>query len=263
MDFRDIKYERRGSGAWIRIDRPDDLNAMTTLFIEEAHRALDLAAADDGVRAVVLTGAGRAFCAGANLKFIQDLPEKERTVEANRFIADASAMMDRIDAFPKPVIAAVNGIATAGGMELVLSCDIVFAAENARLGDGHANFGLFPGAGGSARLPRRIGQNRANYLFFTGELLSAAEFVAPGLVNRVVPADRLEAEVEALVATIAAKSPIGLARMKQAARAAMDLPLAAGVANEQLISQLHSTSFDRSEGVAAFTEKRQPQFQGR
>jgi enoyl-CoA hydratase len=171
--------------------------------------------------------------------------------------------MSRIDAFPKPVIAAVNGIATAGGIELVLACDVVIAAEGARIGDGHANFGLLPGAGGSIRLPRRIGAANAKYLFFTGDLLPAADPILAGLVTRIVPNDALANAVTALVDKLATKSPIGLARMKELANAAFDLSLAEGIMREQEVNVSYMLTFDRNEGLAAFNEKRRPAFQGR
>lgn len=263
MEFVDLTYEKRGAGAWLTLNRPEQLNSLSKLMLDEAFAALDMAESDPDVKAVVFAAAGRAFCAGADLKFVNDLTPEERDRETNKFVARASQMMDRIEACSKPVIAAVNGVATAGGMELVLCCDIVFAAKSARLGDGHSNFGLLPGAGGSARLPRKVGLNQANYLFFTGELLKAEEFLATGLVNRVVEDSELVPEVEALVTTLSCKSPLGMARMKAMALQSLDVPLAASVDYEQVLSQLHVTSFDRNEGLNAFVDKRKPAFKGR
>jgi enoyl-CoA hydratase len=263
MNFSDIKYERRGAAAWITLSRAADLNALSLAILREMPIALDAAQHDHEVKAIVITGDGRAFCAGADLKFVNELPPERQIAEVRDFIARAASMVDRVEEFPKPVIAAVNGIATAGGMELLLGCDIVFAARSARMGDGHSNYGLVPGAGASVRLPRKIGYNRALYLFFTGELLSAEEMAAAGLVNRVVEDDALHAAVDDLVRKIAIKSPLGLARMKNMALESFDKSTRSGIAYELMMSELHAHSFDRNEGIAAFSEKRKPQFQGR
>ncbi|WP_315837451.1 enoyl-CoA hydratase/isomerase family protein [Bradyrhizobium prioriisuperbiae] len=263
MNFSDIEYERRGAAGWITLNRPAELNSLSLAILQEIPVALDLALRDREVKAIVFTGAGRAFCAGADLKFVNDLAPERRTSETRDFIARAAAMVDRIEAFPKPVIAAVNGIATAGGMELLLGCDIVFAARSARMGDGHSNYGLVPGAGASVRLPRKIGINRAMYLFYSGELLQADEMAAAGLVNRVFDDGVLRPAVEEFVVKLATKSPLGLARMKAMALESFDKSTANGIAHEQLVSELHAHSFDRNEGIAAFSEKRRPEFQGR
>ena len=163
----------------------------------------------------------------------------------------------------KPVIAAVNGIATAGGLELVLCCDLVVAARSARMGDGHANYGLLPGAGASARLPRKVGATRAKYLFFTGELLPAQAMKDAGLVNEIAPDDGLIEFTEALIAKLASKSPLGLRRMKQLADDALEVTLDQALNYEQQINEHYSVSYDRQEGLAAFNGKRKPVFLGR
>lgn len=262
MDYRELTYEVNGAAAWIRLQRPQALNALSARSLEELEAAVDAAKADERVRVILFAAAGRAFCSGADLKFLQALPEGERDAATVAFIARAAALMDRIESQPKPTIAVVNGIAMAGGMELVLACDLVIAARGARMGDGHANYGLLPGAGASARLPRKIGLTRANYLFFTGDLVPADELVIPGLVNAVVEPEALDATAADWAAKIALRSPIGLSRMKQLARTSLDLPLADGIRQEQVMSALHIHSADRREGVAAFNEKRTPRFTG-
>ena len=259
----DVLLDMRGPAAWVTLNRPQELNALSLPVMERLADILDATEADPAVRCLVITGAGRAFCAGADLKFIHDMPRDERDAATMAFLRQASALMCRVEAFPKPVIAAVNGIATAGGLELVLCCDLVIAAESARLGDGHANFGLLPGAGASARLPRRIGLVRAKRLFFTGELLPAAELIAAGLVNSVVPAAELGAAVQHLAETIAAKSPLGLRRMKELANAAVEMPPEAALRQELTVNEAYARTFDRNEGLAAFNERRPPVFQGR
>ena len=261
--LRDILLERRGSAAWITFNRPAELNPLGERLAGELNEALDQVEADAALRCVVITGAGRAFCAGADLKFVNAIPEAERAAAVAAFLQSATRLMSRLEAFPKPVIAAVNGIATAAGMEVLLCCDLVVAAESARLGDGHANFGLLPGAGGSMRLPRRIGLARAKHLFFTGALVPARDLLAAGLVNQVVPDAELVATVDALAETIATKSPLALARIKALANAGHDLSLDQGLALEQTVSALHTLSYDRNEGLQAFVERRKPVFLGR
>lgn len=263
MDYRELTCDVRANAAWIRLQRPQALNALSARTLEELEAAVEAAVVDERVRTIVFAAAGRAFCSGADLKFLQTLPEHQRDDATVAFIARAAAVMDRIESQPKPTIAAVNGIAMAGGMELVLACDLVIAARGARMGDGHANYGLLPGAGASARLPRKIGLTRANYLFFTGDLVPAEDLVTAGLVNAVVDPDALDATATEWAAKIALRSPLGLSRMKQLARTSLDLPLADGIRQEQVMSALHIHSADRREGVAAFNEKRTPRFSGR
>lgn len=260
----DVAYEVRGAGAWIRIDRPDAMNALNPAVIAGIRESLEKAEADDDVRAVVVTGTGRAFCAGADLKAIQQMSaHDDPATSIGAFLREAGRVFDGLEAFPKPVIAAVNGLALAGGLELILCCDLVIAAESAKLGDAHANYGLLPGGGSSVRLPRKIGPTWAKYLLFTGEFLPASDFIPLGLVNRVVPDDELDDAVDHLVATLATKSPLGLKRMKQLIHDGLEQPVATGVRLELLASEAHAHSHDMAEGLAAFNEKRPPRFTGR
>ena len=165
--------------------------------------------------------------------------------------------------FPKPVIAALNGITMAGGLELAMCCDIVLASQQAKIGDAHANFGVYPGAGGAAVLPRLIPQNVAKYLLFTGKTLSADEMKTYGLVNEVVPADELDEAVAELAKLIASKSPIALRRMKEVANGSLDKSRDAALEHEQVLFRKHQRSHDMAEGLRAFSEKRSPEFKGR
>lgn len=259
----DVLLDMRGTAAWVTLNRPHELNALNLPVMERLAGILDATEADPAVRCLVITGAGRAFCAGADLKFIHDVLPEGRDAATMAFLRQASALMSRVEAFPKPVVAAVNGVATAGGLELVLCCDLVIAAESARLGDGHANYGLLPGAGASARLPRRVGIARAKHLFFTGDLLPAAELVAAGLVNSVVPDAELGAAVQRLAEKVAAKSPVGLRRMKELANAATEATQEEALRRELAVNDDYVRTFDRNEGLAAFNERRPPVFQGR
>lgn len=263
MADESVLVARRGAALWITLNRPNELNAMDRDLLIAFEKALDEAEGDGSVICIVVTGAGRAFCAGADLKFVKEFPEDQREPATAAFLHRATMLMARLEAFPKPVIAAVNGIATAGGMELLLCCDLVVAADNAKLGDGHANYGLLPGAGASYRLPRKIGLTRAKYLFFTGLLVSAEELRDAGLVNKVVPQADLVAEVNAISELITAKSPLGLRRMKELANASFDLSQEQALRAEQAACEAYVNSYDRNEGLAAFNERRRPSFLGR
>jgi enoyl-CoA hydratase/carnithine racemase len=256
----EILYEVRGDAAWIVLNRPREMNAITSTMLDEIAAALATAENDDAVRAVVVTGSGdKAFCAGADLKQVL----APRAPGEPDFLDRSAATFGRLRDLHKPVIAAVNGLTLAGGLELVLCCDLVIAADHARLGDAHANFGVLPGAGGAAILPRRLGPTRAKYLLFTGEQVSAAQMCEWGLVNEVVPAAELRSAIEALVARIAGKSPLVLRQMKRVADAALDQPRDVALAHEMLTLRNHLRSYDLHEGLAAFSEKRAPRFQGR
>ena len=260
-DYSEVVYERRGAGAWITLNRPDALNALSFGLMRELGDALAQARSDDAVRALVITGTGRAFCAGADLKEVAEMQAHAKPGDPD-FLEVVRTVFDELRTFPKPVIAAVNGLALAGGMELVMACDLVFAAEGARLGDDHSNFGVFPGAGGAAILPRRIGLNRAKYLLFSGDHLSAREMMDMGLVNRVTPDAELVSAVEEFVEKLAQKSPAVLRRMKAVANRSTDQSQQAALTDEMLNLREHSRSYDMQEGLAAFREKRKPIFKG-
>lgn len=256
-----IVYEVRGAGAWVRLNRPDALNALSFGLMREFGEALARARADDAVRALIVIGTGRAFCAGADLKEIAEMRATAKPGDPD-FLDLVRRVFADLRAFPKPVIAAVNGIALAGGMELVMACDLVIAAESARMGDAHSNFGVFPGAGGAAVMPRRIGLNRAKWLLFTGDHVPAREMMAMGLVNQVAADGELEAVVGTLVDKLGQKSPAVLRRMKEVANRSLDLSQEAALTDELLNLHDHSRSYDMNEGLAAFREKRKPVFRG-
>jgi len=246
---------------WITLNRPDALNAITPAVVSGINAALDKAQQSD-VRAVVLTGTGRAFCAGADLKFVRDEAGKDETA-LSRFLDTVLLVMSRLERFPMPVIAALNGLTLAGGLELTLCCDLVVAARSARLGDAHANYGLLPGGGSSVRLPRKIGPTRAKYLLYTGEFVPAEQLLAAGLVNEVVDDDMVIAATETLVAKLVNKSPLVLRRMKALVDDGLEQPSAIALRQELLASEVHAHSHDLKEGLAAFEEKREPCFTGK
>ena len=262
MSNSDVIYAQQGTTAWLTLNRPQAMNSISLSMIEHMEKLLPQIAADDSVRVVVVTGAGSAFCAGADLKEVlasKDLPPGE----PDMLDRVCDEVMNPLRDFPKPVIAALNGITMAGGLELAMCCDIVLASEDARIGDAHANFGVYPGAGGAAVLPRLIPHNVAKYLLFTGKTLSAQEMKDYGLVNEVVPPSQLEQAATELAELIATKSPIALRRMKEVANASLDKSRDAALEHEQVMMRRHERSFDMAEGLRAFSEKRNPTFKGR
>lgn len=263
MTFTTILLERRGAAAWLTLNRPAVMNAFTPEMIEDIDDALDAIESDDAVQALVITGSGRAFCAGGDIEFVKRAASGRPHDERSRFLERLNQVLLRLEKLPKPVIAAVNGLALAGGLEIILCCDLVIAAESAKIGDAHATYGFVPGGGASARLPRKIGVNRAMYLFLTADHLTAAALREAGLVNEVVPVERLRETVDALVAKLAAKSPLTLRRMKRLVQDAIEQPLEGALRLEHMMGDLHWTSDDMKEGVQAFIEKRAPRYTGR
>ncbi len=263
-EFETLAVERRANALWITLSRPTAFNALTPATIAELGRALDVVDADPSLRSVVLTGAGKAFCAGADLKAVL-AAGRDGTAEAAtmHFLREVGRVFDRLEAAPVPTVAAVNGIAVAGGLELLLCCDIVLAAAGAMLGDGHANFGQIPGGGGTLRLPRRIGAARAKYLMLTGRNLPAQQAADWGLVDEVLPPDELQARAAELAGGFERHSALVLARMKQLVAAGLDSSAAVTLEAELSMSRWHMASHDRNEGLAAFSERRTPVYLGR
>lgn len=259
--YDELLVRHDGATSWIYLNRPDAMNAMTMRTVRELRHAFDALGVRPQTRVVVLSGVGRAFCAGADLK--SELPASGAApAGAPSFLEEATAMEKALTGITKPVIAAVNGICCAGGLELALMCDFIVASEAARIGDAHANYGAMPGGGTTARLARVVGPNLAKYIFFTGKLLPAALLHQAGMVPLVLPAAELESGVQALAEGIAAKSPLGLRHMKALIDGAFDHPLASAVRLEKLVSTLYMQSHDAQEGGRAFAEKRQPHFEG-
>lgn len=249
-----------GPVATLTFNRPQAMNAMNLALLAALEQQLHAIAVNDSVRVLVLTGAGSAFCAGADLK---EVLAGQRVVPGeNDFLDRAATVFGQLREFSKPVIAALNGVTMAGGLELAMCADIILAAESAKIGDAHANFGVYPGAGGAAVLPRLVPLNVAMYLLFTGKSLSAAELKQYGLVNEVYPDDQLASAAEKLARQIAAKSPAVLRRMKDVARHSADKSRDDALLHEQVHLRKHLRSYDLQEGLSAFAEKRTPQFKG-
>jgi enoyl-CoA hydratase/carnithine racemase len=253
--------ETIGSVARLTLNRPRAMNAMNLALLAALDKRLDEIARDDAIRVLVITGSGAAFCAGADLKEV--LATRQLDAGEPDFLDRATVTLNRLRNFGKPVIAALNGVTMAGGLELAMCADIVVAAESATIGDAHANFGVYPGAGGAAVLPRLIPLNMAMYLLFTGKSLTAAEMKSCGLVAEVHPDAALPDAVLKLAGDIATKSPIALRRMKEVARASSDKAREDALQHEQVALRQHLRTFDFQEGLQAFAEKRAPRFRGR
>lgn len=261
MVYERILLEVDGRVATVTLNRPEQMNPLDWATVKELRACMEALEDDPAVGVIVITGRGRAFSAGGDLKGYLTLYRREE--EFRQFLRDLSSLLDRIERSAKIVVAAVNGYCLAGGLELMLACDLVVASEDARIGDAHLNFGQLPGGGGSQRLPRAIGALRAKQLFFTGDWVTGLEAERMGLVNRAVPGDRLMQAVDELVEKILAKSPAGLRGMKYLVREGLEVPLRAGLELEQnYVHHYATTSEDATEGLLAFAEKRKPNWRG-
>lgn len=262
MDENKLLQRRRQNGVeWLTLDHPASMNALSTAMLSQLSQAVEELHTDTTLRCVVLTGAGsKAFCAGGDLAgFKADLaePTTDKFLDRLRY---AQRVFDRIEALPVPVVAAVNGYAIAGGLELMLCCDMVIASESARIGDGHARYGIIPAGGSSARLPRKISANRANYLLFSAELLPAKTLEQWGLLNAVVPDHELMGVVENLVASIAGHSSLGMRAIKELLRNSLQSTVEDASKAEIRAFERYAQSADLREGLLAFGEKRKPRF---
>ncbi|ABO08267.1 3-hydroxyacyl-CoA dehydrogenase/enoyl-CoA hydratase family protein [Pyrobaculum calidifontis] len=254
-----IRYEP--GVAWIILNRPERLNAINPKMVEELWKAIDeIEQMDyDKVRVVVITGTGRAFSAGADVTaFMGATP-----VTIFKTSRKLQILFERIEALDRPVICGINGYALGGGLELAMSCDIRIAADTAELGQPEINLGFIPGAGGTQRLARHIGRDRAKELIFTGDRIPAREAERLGLVNRVVPADKFEQELRAFANKLAEKPPLALAMAKYAINFGIEAPQWVGMMLEAAQFGLLFTTEDVIEGVSAFLQKRKPQFKGK
>ena len=256
--FQHLRTETADGVLLVRLHRPDALNALSTALLEELTAALDMAEADDAVRCVVLTGSERAFAAGADIK---EMSEKSF---AQMFAADFfTAPASRIERFRKPLIAAVAGYALGGGCELAMMCDFILAADTAKFGQPEINLGVSPCIGGSQRLTRFVGKSKAMEMILTGRMRDAAEAERSGLVSRVLPADKLVDEALAVARKIAAAAPLAVMMNKEMVEAAYETTLTQGVKLERRLFHSLFALEDQKEGMAAFVEKRKPDFKGR
>lgn len=256
-----LLVERAGRVVYLTLNRPQVHNALSPELVQELEAAIAHARNDDELRALVVRGEGPSFCAGADLRFVHERGLRDLPAELVPYLEALNRTLVSLETFPVPTIAVVHGYCLAGGLELALACDIVLAADDARIGDQHINFALIPGGGGSQRLPKKLGWPRAMALLLTGRWISGREAEEWGLVYRAVPVERLKDELEGLLADITLKSREALAAIKRAALEGMGLPLHAGLRLEMnAVAAYLATSRDAREGLAAFLEKRQPRF---
>jgi len=251
-----ILVEKRERVGLARLNRPKALNALNPQLMLELMGALDDFDADESVGAIVITGDERAFAAGADIK------DMALATAVEMLKRDAIGYFDRIPRVKKPVIAAVSGWCLGGGNELALSCDMIVASETARFGQPEINIGVIPGAGGTQRLTRALGKALAMEVILNNRVLTAQEALHYGLVNRVAPLERYLDEALELAGQIAQRAPLALRLAKEAINNAFETSLTEGIANERRAFYLLFSTHDQKEGMAAFIEKRSPDWQG-
>jgi enoyl-CoA hydratase len=257
MAYENILFDAADGVGILTFNRPKALNALNPKTLEEVSDVIDRIRFDNGVRVLVLTGAGeKAFVAGAD---ISEFP-KMNSLQARSFAEKGQEVFLKIESLPKPVIACVNGFALGGGCEIAMSCDFIYAADTARFGQPEVNLGLIPGFGGTQRLARLVGRARAKELCMTGEMLDARQAEAMGLVSKVFSADQLMAETLKVARFLASRSPNVLRSVKQVVDRGMDVDLKTGCALEAESFGVCFASKDAREGVSAFLEKRKPSF---
>jgi enoyl-CoA hydratase len=258
-----ISTELDGFVAVVTIDNPP-MNQLSASLLEELEAEIDRLDADDGVRTIVLVGAGeRAFVAGADIKEFPSLREAAADAHESGSARGIQKLGHRMDAARTPFVAAIHGFCLGGGLELAMCCDIRVASEDSQLGQPEIKLGLIPGGGGTQRLPRLVGIGRAMLLNLSGEFVDAATAYEWGLVERVVPHEELRETALGIARTIASRSPVSVAILRELARTTRDLPLEEGLRREADGFRRCLESEDGAEGVAAFIEKREPNFVGR
>ena len=257
MAYANIEVETHDKVGLIRLNRPQALNALNSALVEELGAALDQFERDNNIGCMIITGSGKAFAAGADIK------EMQAKTYADAYLGDFIGSWDRVSRTRKPIIAAVAGFALGGGCELAMMCDIVIAADNAKFGQPEIKLGVMPGVGGTQRLTRFIGKAKAMDMCLTGRMMDAAEAERSGLVTRVVPADQLIEEALKMANTIASMSRPVVMMTKESVNRAYETTLAEGIRFERRVFHSMFALEDQKEGMAAFVEKRSPDFQHR
>jgi enoyl-CoA hydratase len=255
--FEHVIVRREGRVGVVQLNRPKALNALSLALVREVVAALRAFDADDEIGAIVLTGDARAFAAGADIKELADMGPID--LLASPYLAQ----WDEIAAIAKPVIAAVSGFCLGGGCELAMACDLIVASETAQFGQPEIDIGVIPGAGGTQRLARALGKRRALELVLTGESIGAGEALRTGLVNRVAPVELYLEEALKLAATIASKAPVAVKLAKRLVNGVDEATLSQGLQHERQAFYLLFASEDQKEGMAAFVQKRPPQWKGK
>jgi enoyl-CoA hydratase len=260
MKFENTLYEKSKGMATITINRPKALNALNKQALQEISARLDSAEEDDTVKVVVITGSGdKGFCVGLDLKFVKGI----NAVDGMNLSLLGQKLTKKIEELKKPVIAAINGYALGGGLELAMACDLRIASETAKVGQPELNVGLIPGWGGTQRLPRLVGRGIAKELVFTGKMIDAKTAEKLGLLNKVVPSEKVKSTVEEVADELMTKPPVGLQLVKQLINSSIEVALAKGLLQEAQAFGVLASTEDFDEGVAAFIEKRKPKYKGK
>lgn len=262
LEFETLKVEQKEKYVIVSLNRPDRMNTLNNKMKEELGNLFAQMEQDPAVFGVILTGEGRAFCAGSDVSQNQE-GKGNPLITMRDYVSHSHDLYNRIEAFQRPVIAAINGFALGGGTELALVCDIRIASTAARFGLPEVNLGTIPCYGGTQRLPRLIGTGRAKEMMYTGRQVKADEALAMGLVNQVVEPEALLAAAQAKMAEIVGKAPISIKLVKLAVNKGMEMPLSYGLDLELEMVALTSATEDVREGGMAFFEKRTPQFKNK
>jgi enoyl-CoA hydratase len=258
--MENVKFEKKNQIAYVTIDRPKVLNALNMATMGELQEVFTDLAADKSIRVVILTGSGeKAFVAGADINELQ----KNDPVEAKAYTHAGQAVLDLIENLGKPVIACINGFALGGGCEIAMACTMRLASENAKLGQPEVKLGIIPGYGGTQRLPRLVGTGLAMQILLTGEMISAQEAHRIGLVNEVLPAEKLVPRAEEIAAKIIANAPLAIQYCMEAVNQGLNMTLAEGLFLEATLFSVCCATEDKKEGTTAFLEKRAAKFQGK
>lgn len=260
MEFKNIVYEKTEGVATITLNRPEALNAFSKEVVEEVLHALEDAKTDENIRVVVLTGAGeKAFSSGADIKAMAGMT----VLKARELSLMGEKLCLSFENFEKPVIAAINGYALGGGLEVAMACDLRIASETARMGQTEINIGFIPGWGGTQRLTRLIGRTKAKELVFTGKMIDAKTAEQLGILNMIVPPDKFRESVRQFAQDLASKAPLAVRVAKALINKGADISLDSALALEREGFCVVASSEDLKEGVSAFTEKRKPVFRGK
>jgi enoyl-CoA hydratase len=260
LNLETVSYAKKGAIAYVTVNRPKVLNALSKKTWEDLEAAFEDAQGDAAVRGVILTGAGdKAFIAGADISELTNLT----AVDAEKSSAFGQGVLDLIENLGKPVIAAVNGFALGGGCETAMACTIRIASENAKFGQPEVKLGVIPGGGGTQRLPRLVGRGRALQIILTGEIISAQEAFRIGLVNEIVPPADLITRCETILKQIFANAPLAVKYSLEAVNKGLETSQTEGLSLEASLFGLCAGTEDKKEGTQAFLQKRTAQFQGR
>lgn len=259
MEYKKLIIQDNGAVRVIKINNPEALNALNTAILKELDAAFTEVAEDNGILAVVLTGEGRAFVAGADISEMKS----KNAIEGEIFGKLGASVFRKIELLPKPVIAAVNGFALGGGCELAMSCDIRLASTKAKFGQPEVGLGITPGFSGTQRMPRLIGMGKAKELIYTADIIDAAEAYRIGLVNHVYEPEVLMEEAMKMAEKIASKAPIAVKNSKEAINRGIQTDMDSAVAIEAYLFGLCFASEDQKEGMTAFFEKRKANFQNK